>query len=67
MDDSNFIQNSLLDILIPQDSEYDIENMIKPADVNEHTELNNTRFFPFIARRNVLHFGKFDSGIFVVH
>lgn len=61
MDSPNFIDNSVLDILVPQDSVYDVEQLIESANSNEHAETGVCKLFPFIATRKILYFGKSSS------
>ena len=58
MDSPKFIEDSILDVLVPQDSDYDVEKLLEYADTGEHAEPGLCRLFPLIATRNMLHFGK---------
>lgn len=53
----SFVDDSVLDILVPQDSEYDVEKIISSTAISEHEE-SDDRLFPFISQRDTLHFGE---------
>lgn len=53
----SFVDESVLHILVPQDSEYKAEEIISSTAVAGHEEPNDSNLFPFISQRNTLHFG----------
>lgn len=67
MHDSEFVEDSILDILIPQDSEYDVAEIIGSRGVHDDGESDTARFFSFISQRSVLHFGKIDLDALANH
>ena len=54
----NFVHDSVLDILVPQNSEYDVEEIISSSAFPEQEEPNNSGLFPLISQRDTLYFGK---------
>lgn len=60
MYDSEFITDSILDILVPQDSEYDVAKIISSTNVHENGQSDSFRLFPFIPQRSILYFGKLN-------
>lgn len=60
MHDSEFVDDSILDILVPQASEYDVAEIISSRGVHDDGESDTARFFSFISQRSILHFGKID-------
>lgn len=60
MYDSEFIDDSVLDILVPQDSEYDVAKIISSTSFHDNGESDESRLFSFIPQRSTLHFGKLD-------
>lgn len=57
MYDSEFIDDSVLDILVPQDSEYDVAKLISSTNIHDNGESDASRLFSFIPQRSTLHFG----------
>lgn len=60
MYDSEFLDDSILDILVPQDSECDVAAIISSTNIQDNGKSDASRFFSFIPQRSILHFGKLD-------
>lgn len=67
MESPTFIKNSALDILVPQDSVYDIEKLIESSNTNEQVESGACKLFPFVAARKMLHFGRSRYVKYTIH
>lgn len=67
MYDSEFVEDSILDILVPQDSEYDVAAIISSTNIHDNGESDVSKLFPFIPQRSILHFGKFDLDAYANH
>lgn len=60
MYDSEFVNDSILDILVPQDSEYSVAEIISSSNLQDNGGADVSRLISFIPQRSVLHFGKLD-------
>ena len=58
MDTKDFVGNSVLDILVPQDSGVEIEELLNLAGRQVYGGLNNCSLVASIPQREVLYFGK---------
>lgn len=58
MYDSEFLNDSIVDILVPQDSDYDVAEIISSTIIHDNGESDGSRLFSFIPQRNILYFGK---------
>lgn len=55
---SESLDDLVLDILVPQASKYDVEDIINSTEVSELDEVDESSWFPSVAQRGVLYFGK---------
>lgn len=58
MYDSRFIDDSVLDVIVPQHSDHEVEDIIASTDTVEPVE---SGVFPRIPQRSLLYFGKLKS------
>ncbi|MCJ1267260.1 hypothetical protein MMC22_007145 [Lobaria immixta] len=61
MYDSEFIDDSVLDILVPQDSEYDVAKLISSTNIHDNGESDASKLFSFVPQRSTLHFDELIS------
>ncbi|MCJ1465380.1 hypothetical protein MMC07_003998 [Pseudocyphellaria aurata] len=61
MYDSEFLDDSIVDILVPQDSDYDVAEIISSTINLDTGESDGSRLFSFIPQRNILYFDELIS------
>lgn len=73
MDTTNFIDNSILDVIVPQASHIDVEELLSSAVDQVHGGLDGRSLAASILQRDILYFGKswayimYESLILLIH
>ena len=73
MDAKEFVNNSILDVLVPQASNIDVEELLSSAEDQAHEGLDGRSLAASIPQRDILYFGKsqshvlFESLILLIH
>lgn len=73
MDTTDFVDNSTLDVIVPQASHVDIEELLSSAEDQVHGGLDGRSLAASIPQRDILYFGKnwvyivYDSLILLIH
>lgn len=63
MENSNLLHDSALDILVPEDSQCNIEQAVNAAAVDSHAGSDSSRLLSFVTERDLLHFGEPSLGV----